>query len=186
MPVLPPNAQALCSATELARRFLALSGRQVNNNNGDIIPTNYFLDGPSPGTIVGIVLGAVLGTWFVVWLIFTLANGGRNSGTGRNYNIRGEEEFVVRTRDKSSRSKRSRHSHRDAEIREVSHSPRHERVLVNESRDPQTQRISRSILVEERRERRVPGDDVVEVIEDHSDFTPFKHSQSRSRSRSRR
>ena len=140
-----------------------------------IIPTYYDFSGPAPGTVAGIVLGSVLGFFLVVWLLWSLTLI-RNNGGGTN--IRGEEEIVVR-RPRKSHSGRSRRSTR-TEVREYSRSPRREQVIVEERRErrgPQPTR-TRSIIVEER--SRVPGDDVVEVIEEHDDYQSRRGSRRQS------
>ncbi|KAF2204968.1 hypothetical protein GQ43DRAFT_437488 [Delitschia confertaspora ATCC 74209] len=137
-----------------------------------IIPTYYKPDGPSSGTVVGIVLGSVVGFVLLVWLFYSLS-GNSNSA------IAGEEEVVVRRR--RSRSPRSRRSHRSArstrtDMREYQQPPRSPRrsaqIVVEERRAPSR---PRSVLVEER--IRVPGDDVVEVIEEHDDYVSRRGSR---------
>lgn len=127
-----------------------------------IIPTYYNLSGPEPGMVVGIILGSVAGFLLIVWLLYTLTNG--NTRTGTTMAMAGEEEIVVRRR-RNSHGGRSRASRRPVEVREVSRSPRRSsgrsQIIVDERR-PATR--TRSIIVEER--HRVPGDDVVEVIEE--------------------
>ncbi|OCL14537.1 hypothetical protein AOQ84DRAFT_351464 [Glonium stellatum] len=143
---------------------LALAPRAVTG----IIPTYYNLGGPGAGATVGIVLGSVAGFFLILWLFYALSNTG---GTA----IAGEQEIVVRRR--RSRSPHSRRSRRSThtEVREVSRSPRRrEHIIVEERRER-----PRSILVEE---RRVPGDDVVEVIEEHSDIRPPRRDRSRRNS----
>lgn len=157
--------------------------RQNYDASGGYIPLSYqgLNSSPAPGAVVGIVLGSVAGFLLVMWLLLTVANlGGRNT-------IAGEEEIVVRDRHpRSPRSRRSRRSSRH-EIREVSRSPRPRQHIVVEERrtsmppppPPQPRPRSRSVLVEERvtTERRVDGDDVVEVIEEHS--PPRRHRSRR-------
>ncbi|PVI07428.1 hypothetical protein DM02DRAFT_608975 [Periconia macrospinosa] len=138
-----------------------------------IIPTYYRIDGPSPGTVVGIVLGSVAGFILIVWLLYSITQGntGRNGTSGA---IAGEEEFVVRRprRKSNSHAGRSRRS----EVREYSRSPRQSggrsTVIVEERRPPPRAR-SRSIVVESRR----PGDDIVEVIEEHDDYRSRRGSR---------
>lgn len=132
-----------------------------------IIPTYYRIDGPAPGAVVGIVLGSVAGFLLILWLLYSLTN------VGSGNNIAGEEEIVVRRR-RNSHSGRSRRSTR-TEVREYSRSPRRSgggrsAVIVEERRGPRP----RSIVVEER--SRVPGDDVVEVIEE-DDYRPRRNSR---------
>jgi hypothetical protein len=132
-----------------------------------IIPTYYDFSGPSPGTVVGIVLGSVIGFLLIVWLLYSLTQ--INSGGG-NAVIAGEEEIVVRRparRGSQAQSGRSRRSTR-TEVREYSRSPRRSAVIVEERRRAAAPppRV-RSIVVED---RRVPGDDMVEVIEEHDEY----------------
>jgi len=120
-----------------------------------IIPTYYIFNGPTPGTTAGIVLGSVVGFLFLIWLFYSLFG-------GQMFSVAGEEEVVVRRRRSHSpgHSRRSRRSTR-TEVREASRSPRRERIVVEDRRE----RVRpRSVIVEER--TRVPGDDVVEVIEE--------------------
>lgn len=127
-----------------------------------LIPTYYRRDGPAPGAVVGIVLGSVAGFLLIVWLFQSLSNTNRNA-------IAGEEEIVVRRPRRNSTSHRSRRGSR-SEVREYERSPRrsggrNSTVIVEERRAPPRQR---SIVVEEGRRR--PGDDVVEVIEEHDEY----------------
>ncbi|CBY02083.1 hypothetical protein IAQ61_006668 [Plenodomus lingam] len=137
-----------------------------------IIPTYYNLSGPTPGTVVGIVLGSVAGFLLIVWLLYSITNGTTRSGNATA--MAGEEEIVVRRRRNShgttSRPRSSR------QMREVSRSPRRSsgrsQIIVDERRPPTR---TRSIIVEER--HRVPGDDVVEVIEEHEDYRERRGSR---------
>lgn len=137
----------------------SLESRQIVQG---LIPTYLRPDGPGTGVVVGIVLGSVLGFLLLVWLLWTLTNNSRNA-------ISGEEEIVVRKRvRRNSNSHRSRRNTR-SEVREYDRSPRRSggrsTVIVEE----RTRSRPRSIVVEETR-RRVPGDDMVEVIEEDSDY----------------
>lgn len=144
--------------------------RQATNG---IIPSYYLIDGPSPGTVIGIVLGSVVGFILVAYLLFTLIQGNpRANGTSRS--IRGEEEFVVRRPRRKSNAGRSRRSSRGEEY---SRSPRQSggrsTVIVEERRSaPRPRSRSRSIVMESRR----PGDDIVEVIEEHDDYSSRRSS----------
>lgn len=123
--------------------------------------------GPSPGAVVGIVLGSIVGFLLILWLLWVLSNG--------TSFIRTTDEEIVTTR-RRSRSPRSRRSHRstyNAEVRQSS--PRRERVVRQERivrnvpREREASRVRETIIVEDSRsERRVDGDNVVEVIEEHS------------------
>jgi hypothetical protein len=141
-----------------------------------IIPSYYTVDGPAAGTVVGIVLGSVLGFLLLIWLFYSIAN--INNGNGASNAIAGEEEIVVRRprhshSGRSGRSRRSTHT----DVREYSRSPRRRsQVIVEERRPPRTPR-ARSIVVEERSRSRVPGDDVVEVFEEHEDYRERRGSR---------
>ncbi|KAL2358488.1 hypothetical protein BJ546DRAFT_812154, partial [Cryomyces antarcticus] len=145
------------------------------------IPTVYqgLSTDPQPGTVIGIVLGSVAGFILIVGLFYSLAN----SNNGRN-TISADEDIVVRRGATRSRSPKSRKSRRSD--REISRSPRRERVIVEErirevSRAPPPMMSmpprARSIVVED---RRVSGDDIVEVIEEHSDIAPRRKSRRSS------
>ena len=154
----------------------AVLTRRADNiwcNNGFIAGCYQGLGrGPSPGAVVGIVLGSIAGFLFLMWLLWIMSNGTVFIRTSRF-----EEEDVVVSRTHRSRSPRSRRSHRSSYNAEMRHSsPRRERVIRQERivRDVPPPREDRSrvrenIIVEESRpERRVDGDDIVEVIEEHS------------------
>ena len=138
-----------------------------------IIPTYYDLSGPEPGTVVGIVLGSVAGFLLICWLLQSLVNASRGGGGARTA-MAGEEEIVIRRPRRNSHGARS--SRRRSEVREVSRSPRtsggRSQVIVEERRQPVR---ARSIIVEER--HRVPGDNVVEVIEEHEDYRERRGSR---------
>ncbi|CAI6335119.1 unnamed protein product [Periconia digitata] len=140
-----------------------------------IIPTYYVVDGPAPGTVVGIVFGSVAGFILLCWLIFSLTQGnvGRSGASGV---IAGEEEYVVRRARRKSNSHAGR---RRSEIREYSRSPRQSggrSTVIVEERRPAPRARSRSIVMESRR----PGDDIVEVIEDHDEYRSARGSRRRS------
>lgn len=152
-----------------------IAKRQMMVQQG-IIPTYYNTSGPEPGTVVGIVLGSVAGFLLVVWLLYSLTNNNTKSGTTTA--MAGEEEVVVRRRRNSQggRSRGSRQVRETREVREMSRSPRRSggrsQIIVDERRTPTR---TRSVLVEER--HRVPGDDVVEVIEEHEDYRERRGSR---------
>jgi hypothetical protein len=141
-----------------------IARQSINVVQTGIIPTYYSFDGPTPGTVVGIVLGSVAGFLLITWLLYSLT---QTNGGGGNAVIAGEEDIVVRRprRGSQAQSGRSRRSTR-TEVREYSRSPRRSAVIVEERRRTAPPR-ARSIVVED---RRVPGDDVVEVIEEHDDY----------------
>jgi hypothetical protein len=141
-----------------------IARQSINVVQTGIIPTYYNFNGPTPGTVVGIVLGSVAGFLLITWLLYSLT---QLNGGGGNAVIAGEEEIVVRRPRRGSQvqSGRSRRSTR-TEVREYSRSPRRSAVIVEERRRAAPPR-ARSIVVED---RRVPGDDVVEVIEEHDEY----------------
>lgn len=152
------------------------------------IPTVYQgLDsGPAPGAVVGIVLGAVLGFIFLIWLLWILSNGSTFIRTNRD-----EEEDVVVSRQRRQRSSEHRRSRRTEMSQR--NSPRRDRVYRQEritrdfppqARSPGTSRVRDSVLVDEQRpsERRVDGDDIVEVIEEHSSVAPPRRKSKRASS----
>jgi hypothetical protein len=146
------------------------------------IPTVYqgLNSGPAPGAVVGIVLGSVLGFIFLIWLLWILSNGSTFIKTNRDE----EEDIVVsRHRTHTSDRRRERRSEMSQKASQPSQppprSPRRDRVYRQEriSRDfpipPRSPGVSRvrgeTVFVErETVERRVDGDDIVEVIEEHS------------------
>ncbi|KAF1816133.1 hypothetical protein P152DRAFT_111568 [Eremomyces bilateralis CBS 781.70] len=146
------------------------------------IPTVYDTRGPPPGTVVAIVLGSIGGFVLLIFLLFHVGNISARSS------VVAEEHIVRADRSpRSHRSRRSRHSGRTTEVRELSRSPRRGRVVVEERRErrgsmpPPPPGPPPMRIVEERieRERRVDGDDVVEVVEDYSDVTPPRRHRSR-------
>ncbi|KAK5137212.1 hypothetical protein LTR08_000717 [Meristemomyces frigidus] len=155
------------AARQLLRRVPHLVPRQ-SDGNIVAIPTVYqgLNSGPNPGAVVGIVLGSVAGFLLLLWLFWSLSNG---SGFMRSSTYQEEDVDVVRRRS------RSRRSSRRTEM--ASRSPvRRERVIrqeriVRDVRPPREQsRIRETVIVDDmpRGERRVDGDDIVEVIEEHS------------------
>jgi hypothetical protein len=136
----------------------SLESRQIVQG---LIPTYLRQDGPGTGAVVGITLGSVAGFLLVVWLLFTLTNNNRNA-------ISGEAEVVVRRPRRNSNSHRTRRGNR-SEVREHDRSPRRSGTRSTVIVEERTRSRPRSIVVEERR-RRVPGDDMVEVIEEDSEY----------------
>ncbi|KAM0719045.1 hypothetical protein Q7P37_004950 [Cladosporium fusiforme] len=157
----------------------------VNNNDANAIlqprqqsgivpiPTVYQgLDsGPAPGAVVGIVLGSVLGFIFLIWLLWILSNGTTFIRSNQD-----EEDEVVVSRRRQHDRRRSRRTEMSQTHRS---SPRRDRVYRQEritrdfpppTRSPGTSRVRESVIIDEGRpsERRVDGDDIVEVIEEHS------------------
>ncbi|KAK5124399.1 hypothetical protein LTR85_001616 [Meristemomyces frigidus] len=175
-------AQSLSqTAKQLVERIPRLQSRQ--SGNVVAIPTVYagLNSGPSPGTVVGIVLGSVVGFLLLIWLFWSLSN---SSGSLLRTSTYEEADAVVRRR---SRSPRSRRSSRRTEM--TSRSPaRRERVIrqerivrdINPPRAPS--RIRETVIVDDLPlpERRVDGDDIVEVIEEHSDAPPPRRKSKRA------
>lgn len=152
------------------------------------IPTVYqgLNSGPAPGAVVGIVLGSVLGFIFLIWLLWILSNGSSFIRTNRD-----QEEEIAVSRHRETRKSDRRRSHRTEMSQQ--RSPRRDRVYRQErlTRDfpppAQSRNISRvreSVFVDESRptERRVDGDDIVEVIEEHSDVAPPRRKSKRASS----
>lgn len=171
----------------------------VRRQNADVC-TGGFINGcyqglnggPNPGAVVGIVLGAVAGFLLLLWILFILSSGGSFI---QSSNLQEEEVNVVhhhgRHRSRSPRRDRSTHrsSYRE-EMRQTHTSPapapRRDRVIRQEriSRDiPREQSRVRNdpyIVEETRTERRVDGDDVIEVIAEGSDMTSAAPAPRRS------
>ncbi|EOA84567.1 hypothetical protein ACJQWK_06768 [Exserohilum turcicum] len=168
-----PVMDAPAIALDAPNAAAAAMGKRQNviYTQQGIIPTYYDLSGPEPGTVVGIVLGSVAGFLLLCWLLQSLVNTSRRSRTA----MAGEEEIVVRRARRNSHGT-TRSSRRRSEVREVSRSPRRSgtrsQIIVEERRQPVR---SRSVVVEER--HRVPGDNVVEVIEEHEDYRERRGSR---------
>ena len=168
-----------------------LTPRDLRTN---VIPLSYNLSGAKPGVVVGATLGAIIGFIFITWLVWFLTTFG---GTGAIEGSDITDVHVTRhTRGAPRSAPRSRYTRRTrthrSEMSERSSPPaprRRERILVEETRrtersrpppppmpreEPPSPEIEREhIEVEERdAERRVEGDDMVEVIEEQSDITP--------------
>ena len=152
--------------------------------------------GPAPGAAVGIVLGAVAGFLLLLWLLFVLSSGGNFIRTSNIH----EEDVVVNhhghRRSHSPRTNRERSTHRASyrsEMRQTNTSPaparrdrdrvvRQERIVREVPREQS--RVRDPYIVEETRtERRVDGDDVIEVIEG-SDMTSVADAPRRKGRRS--
>lgn len=186
--------QALSHAKQLIRRIPRLLPRQTYNAQ-DVCNDGYVSGcyrgenaGPTPGAVVGIVLGSVAGFLILLALLYILSQSGGFMRTSRYQ----EEVVDVRRRSRSPRSRRSHRSSYREEMR--TRSPRRNQIIREErvvrDRPPQVRETSRlretvtreTRLVDEERipERRVEGDDVVEVIEEHSDLNiPPPRRQSR-------
>ncbi|KAF2835169.1 hypothetical protein M501DRAFT_999473 [Patellaria atrata CBS 101060] len=163
------SSKSLSSISEHVSSEVSKRQQQENGISYFFLPTTYkgINDSPAPGMVVGIILGALAGFLLLIWLLSNLCTGGFQGGGNV---MAGQEEVVVRQRPRSpGRSRRSGHSRRSGQMREVSGSPRRSRVLVEERRTSRPPPRPRSIIVDER--RRVDGDDIVEVIEEHSDIS---------------
>ncbi|KYG45510.1 hypothetical protein M433DRAFT_134665 [Acidomyces richmondensis BFW] len=170
----PSNTAATATAT--STRALALLHRLIRPRQETIaIPTVYqgLNAGPSPGAVVGIVLGSIAGFLLLLWLLWTLTTG---SGFifSRSYE---EEDVYISSSSRRSRSppeRRRRRSGRREEMVSASRSPvRRERVIrqeriVRDVQPPREQSRIRETMYAVGDERRVEGDDVVEVMEEHS------------------
>jgi hypothetical protein len=153
-----------------------------------VIPTQYqgLNSGPAPGAVVGIILGSVGAFLFILWLLWILSNGSPLIVGGAYV---GEEVEVVSRRSRRSITPpppKSRRASRAATEKTAARSPRRDRIIRTErivrerdeyppslgSPPPRDRsRIRETIIVEPPTVRRVPGDDIVEVIEEHSDLS---------------
>ncbi|MCJ1449165.1 MAG: hypothetical protein MMC23_009684 [Stictis urceolatum] len=162
-PTPSPTSTTADSLSRLTRTLSSLAKRQTIV----AIPTTYkdLNTGPAPGVVAGIVLGSVAAVLLVLWLIYTCFNLGGGGGVTRNVEV----EEVVRTRSHRSRSPRRVRSRSRSEVIEVRSPPRRERerrerssrretIVIEESRRREPERVEESVL----------GDDIVEVIEEHS------------------
>lgn len=181
---IPQALDTAIHGTEESRQAAALQRRQDSNvcNAGYIAGCYQGLNaGPAPGAVVGIVLGSVAGFLLLLWVLFTLSNGG---GFIQTSNLQEEDVYVDHRhhRHNRSRSPARRSTHRSSyreEMRQTQQSePRRDRVVRQERisrevpRDSSRSRVRETIIVDESRpERRVDGDDVIEVIAEGSDMT---------------
>jgi len=167
-----PQVQPRTASADAQPLLSHIQARQSSPNQ-IAIPATYagLNDGPAPGTVIGIVLGSVAAFILLIWLFSALS--GNMGGGGA-----ADEEIVVR-RERSPRSKRSRRSEM------ASRSParperviRQERIIRDTSRGPPRS----GFVVQEdiRTERRVEGDDMVEVIEENSSVAPRRKSKRNS------
>lgn len=141
------------AATHLTQRLPQLRPRQ----SGGIvaIPAVYqgLKSGPAPFAVVLITLGSIVGFLLLLGLFWMLRSGG---GVFRT-NTYEEEDVVVRRR---SRSPRSRRSHR---TEMTDRSPRRERIIRQERITREIPRQQEPSVMDPPYERRVEGDDIVEV-----------------------
>lgn len=153
-------------------------------SNGPWLPYTYDYSGPSPGTLAGIVLGIVGGIALII-LLFWAVFSQKQTVIIENDNA---TEYSHRSRRTRSTRRRRRHSSRTrrselSEVREVRPaSPprrRSERIIVEETRrtvsrpppPPEPESEPEPMPPSPRMERRVEGDDVVEVIEEESELS---------------
>lgn len=179
-------------AKTLLKRMPTLQPRQNPQYCGTFIAACYqgLYAGPTPGAVVGIVLGSIAGFLIILWLLWILSQGG---GFIRTSELREEDDVVVRHHRHRSRSPRQHRNHRSSYNAEMRHSsPRRDRVIRQERivRDvppprADTSRVRESVIVDEQRtERRVDGDDIVEVIEEHSSISGAPPPRRKSRRQS--
>ena len=183
-------AQSLSSTPRhVWRRVASLLPRQSDSygcQNGYIAACYQGINaGPTAGAIVGIVLGSIAGFLFILWLLWILSNG---TTFIRTSTLQEDDVVISRRRSRSPRSRRSHRSTYQSEMRHTS--PRRERVIRQERivRDvppprAESSRVRETIIVEESRpERRVDGDDIIEVVEEHSsvDAPPPRRKSRRS------
>lgn len=190
------------SISGLVKRMTSTSTQLAPRQNQDgyilVIPTQYdgINSGPPPGTVVGIILGSVAGFCLLIWLLWIASNG--TGGFITSNALVEEDVSVVRTR-RTSRSRSPRESRRSTAKSRTEMSSRRDRDriirterIVREPRTlspaaprgPSRSRVRETIIVDAARSpRRVEGDDIVEVIEEHSDISiPPPRRQSRRNS----
>ena len=167
--------RAAQSLTTPARQLLERMPTILPRQNPGVCGAGYIAGcyaglnaGPAPGAVVGIVLGSIAGFLFLLWLLWILSSG---TSFIRTTNLE-EEDVVVRRRSRSPRSRRSHRSTYQAEMRHSTSRPerviRQERIVRDVPR-AETSRVRETVIVDESRaDRRVDGDDIVEVIEEHS------------------
>lgn len=140
--------------------ILSLTKRQSSADSILAIPSTYdnLNSSPAPGVVAGIVLGSVAGFLLLIYFTYTIFTLGRG-GFRRNETY--IEEEVVRRRSRSPRRSRSR-----SEVLEVRTPPRREsrRETVTEIRETVSRPRSRSVVSSSHG----GGEDIVEVIEEHS------------------
>lgn len=145
-----PNPRSAASIRTLMTNISSLIRRQTQILP---IPATYagLNAGPDPGTVVGITLGSVAAFLLILWLLYTcFGQGGRGGQV--------VEEEVIRRRSRSPR----RRSVSRSETIEITSPPRRERT------PPRREPSRRETIVIEETRRRDDGDDIVEVIEEHS------------------
>ncbi|KAI6797700.1 hypothetical protein KC332_g14217 [Hortaea werneckii] len=165
--------QAADSASRTARELLPriisrIHPRQDANGNIIAIPTVYkgLNSGLSPGAVVGIVLGSVAGFLLILWLLWTLSNGGGFIRSSRYE----EDDYYSRRSRSPRRRRRTEMRSRSPARRERDRIIRQERIIRDSQAQRQPSRMRETVIVDDlpRPERRVDGDDIVEVIEEHS------------------
>lgn len=207
----PDSTSALTASKQRRDPGLDSSSQQLHSYakralQTNVIPLSYNLSGASAGATVGITLGAVAGFLLLFWLIW-FATLGRPSGL-----IEGDEItdiHVARSRRSDRSERRSRRSRRtrtavsEMSERTRSRTPppprRTERIVVDETTRTTTRRehsrapsrpappasdFEREEVFEEADERRVEGDDVVEVEEDESTQASVLSPPRRQKSKS--
>lgn len=194
----PDHADTLTSTahTLLDRLPHLLRPRQSESDASDACDAGYVpgcyqnIDsGPAPGAVVGIVLGAVAGFLFLLWLLWILSQ-----GTSFIRSSRYEEEDIHRRRSRSPAHTHRRH--RSSHHGEMRASPRERDRIIREERITRNagggippprapSHVRESVIVDDapRGERRVDGDDMVEVMEEHSSVASGPPPPSRHKSR---
>lgn len=166
----------------------ALKARQNSDQGIYPIQYSYQQSGPAPAVVVGIVLGSVAGFLILIWLLWTVSN---SNNTVIRTTGELEEVETVRTRSKGkrARSRREMQSRSGSSPQRVYRSERIIRDFPPErSRSPSVMRdrsrMRETIIVEEARpERRVPGDDMIEVEMEHSSIDVPRRKSRRQSSR---
>lgn len=182
IPAFVGPSEPLTTLVDISSTLHQFPSRQntPESSNTPLIPLLYtgLNAGPQAGTVVGATIGAVFGFIFLCWLIYVAINA---RGTGLIEGDAGTEDIVISRRSEHSSRRKQRRSRARSEVSEStrrSHSPRrrNERIIVQETVRRETSRAPprsshsvREEFVEAREsERRVDGDDVVEVLEEHS------------------
>ncbi|KAJ9610833.1 hypothetical protein H2200_005610 [Cladophialophora chaetospira] len=137
------------------------------------IPTTYagLNSGPQPGALVGIVVGSIAGFIIILYILLSLFRLRMGRGGGEVI----EEKIIHRSSQHRRRPSRSasRTSRSASRVISVASSPRRERVVrERETREEET------VIVEEQVSS--VGDDIVEVIEEHSPERPARKPSGRS------
>ncbi|EXJ57574.1 hypothetical protein A1O7_07922 [Cladophialophora yegresii CBS 114405] len=155
-----PSRRNLVQPVFLAPRTpsIEISSHELSKRQVQIlaIPTTYagLNSGPQPGALVGIVVGSITGFILILYIILSLF---RLRGGGNGQVV---EEKIIR------------HSHRRRPSRSASRTSRSASRVISAASSPRRERIVReeeTVIVEEHVDPpSTVGDDIVEVIEEHS------------------